>query len=152
MRDYFLRRLLLIPPTLIGVTIIVFAITRFVPGGPLERAIMEMQMMGTDGGASSGMVSGQDMAISDDQLELLKEYYGFDKPVLESYVIWLGKVARGNLGESYRYNEPVLDVIAELRDSRLCARIVVTAALFREARLVPDGRLRQLRFRRSVAG
>ena len=40
MRDYFLRRLLLIPPTLIGVTIIVFVITRLVPGGPLERAIM----------------------------------------------------------------------------------------------------------------
>ncbi len=74
---------------------------------------MEMQMMGSDGGASSSMVSGQDMAISDDQLELLKEYYGFDKPVLESYVIWLGKVARGDLGESYRYNEPVLDVISE---------------------------------------
>jgi microcin C transport system permease protein len=37
MRDYFLRRLLLIPPTLIGVTIIVFMITRLVPGGLLER-------------------------------------------------------------------------------------------------------------------
>ena len=36
MRDYFIRRLLLIPPTLLGVTIIVFAITRLVPGGPLE--------------------------------------------------------------------------------------------------------------------
>lgn len=112
MRDYFLRRLLLIPPTLIGVTIIVFFITRLVPGGPLERAIMEMQMMGTDGGGSS-MVSGQDMAISDDQLQRLKEYYGFDKPIVESYVVWLGKVVRGDLGDSYRYNEPVLDVITE---------------------------------------
>ncbi|MFT6645948.1 MAG: microcin C transport system permease protein, partial [Patiriisocius sp.] len=37
MRDYFIRRLMLIPPTLLGVTIIVFAITRLVPGGPLER-------------------------------------------------------------------------------------------------------------------
>ena len=113
MRDYFLRRLLLIPPTLVGVTIIVFAITRLVPGGPLERAIMEMQMMGTDAGASTSMVSGQDMAISDEQLERLKEYYGFDKPVLESYVVWLGKVVRGDFGDSYRYNEPVLDVITD---------------------------------------
>jgi microcin C transport system permease protein len=113
MRDYFLRRLMLIPPTLIGVTIIVFAITRLVPGGPLERAIMEMQMMGTDGGTTTSMTSGQDMAISDEQLERLKEYYGFDKPVLESYFVWLGKVVRGDLGDSYRYNEPVWDVISD---------------------------------------
>lgn len=104
---------MLIPPTLIGVTIIVFAITRLVPGGPLERAIMEMQMMGTDGGTTTSMTSGQDMAISDEQLERLKEYYGFDKPVLESYFVWLGKVVRGDLGDSYRYNEPVWDVISD---------------------------------------
>ena len=40
MRDYFLRRILLIPPTLLGITVVVFMITRVVPGGPLERAIM----------------------------------------------------------------------------------------------------------------
>lgn len=112
MRDYFIRRLLLIPPTLIGVTIIVFAITRLVPGGPLERAIMEMQVMGADS-ASSSQVSGQGMALSDDQLERLKEYYGFDKPVFESYVLWVGKVIKGDLGTSYRYNEPVWDVIRD---------------------------------------
>jgi len=43
----------------------------------------------------------------------LKEYYGFDKPVIESYIIWVGKVVRGDLGNSYRYNEPVWDVIRE---------------------------------------
>lgn len=112
MRDYFIRRLLLIPPTLIGVTIIVFAITRLVPGGPLERAIMEMQVMSADS-ASSSQVSGQGMALSDDQLERLKEYYGFDKPVFESYVLWVGKVIKGDLGTSYRYNEPVWDVIRD---------------------------------------
>ncbi len=41
MRDYFIRRLLLVPPTLLGITIIVFAITRLVPGGPQERAILD---------------------------------------------------------------------------------------------------------------
>jgi len=148
MRDYFLRRLLLIPPTLIGVTIIVFAITRFVPGGPLERAIMEMQMMGSDGGASSGMVSRQDMAISDDQLELLKEYYGFDKPMLESYVIWLGKVARGDLGESYRYNEPVLDVISERFPISLYYGIVTLIITY--AVCIPLGILKAIRHKTVV--
>lgn len=109
MRDYFLRRLLLIPPTLLGVTIIVFAITRLVPGGPLERAIMEAQM--ASGGGSAQV--GRDMAISQAQLDRLKEYYGFDKPILESYFDWLGKVVQGDLGSSYRYNQPVTQVISD---------------------------------------
>ena len=102
--------MLLIPPTLIGVTIIVFAITRLVPGGPLERAIMESQMMDATGGSVS-QSAGQGMAISEVQLAQLKAYYGFDKPLLESYIIWTGKVLSGDLGSSYRYNEPVWDVI-----------------------------------------
>jgi microcin C transport system permease protein len=95
---------------LIGVTIIVFAITRLVPGGPLERAIMESQMMDATGGSVS-QSAGQGMAISEAQLAQLKAYYGFDKPLLESYIIWTGKVQSGDLGSSYRYNEPVWDVI-----------------------------------------
>ncbi len=110
MRDYFIRRLLLIPPTLLGVTIIVFAITRLVPGGPLERAIMESQQISAQTGGSSG-VAGQGMALSDAQLQVLKEYYGFDKPLWESYIDWVSKVVQGDLGSSYRYNEPVWDVI-----------------------------------------
>jgi microcin C transport system permease protein len=113
MRDYFLRRLMLIPPTLLGVTIIVFIITRFVPGGPLERALMEAQQMNAQGGISAQQDAGQGMALSDEQLLRLKEYYGFDKPVLQSYAEWLWKVVRGDLGTSYRYNEPVWDVISE---------------------------------------
>ena len=112
MRDYFLRRFLLIPPTLIGVTIIVFAITRLVPGGPLERAIMESQMLDAAYGVSTQSV-GQGMALSESQLQQLKEYYGFDKPIFTSYLEWTGKVLRGDLGASYRYNEPVWDVIKD---------------------------------------
>jgi microcin C transport system permease protein len=114
MRDYFLRRLLLIPPTLIGVTIIVFMITRLVPGGPLERAIMESQQMSVMSGGSGGGASqaGQGMALSQDQLNRLREYYGFDKPMLASYFDWMGKVLQGDLGNSYRYNQPVTEVIS----------------------------------------
>ena len=111
MRDYFIRRFLLIPPTLLGVTIIVFAITRLVPGGPLERAIMESQQFNNSGATSQ--IAGANMALSEAQLKKLQEYYGFDKPLLESYVAWLGKVVQGDLGSSYRYNEPVWDVIRD---------------------------------------
>ena len=112
MRDYFLRRLLLVIPTLLGITIIVFTVTRLVPGGPLERAIMEAQQLDASAGLSS-QAAGQGMAISEQQLLKLREYYGFDKPLLASYVDWLGKVLRGDLGTSYRYNEPVWDVISD---------------------------------------
>jgi len=112
MRDYFIRRFLLIPPTLLGITLIVFLITRVVPGGPLERAIMETQQADMSSGRSSG-AGGQGMALSEDQLQQLKAYYGFDKPVLVSYGLWLGKVVTGDLGRSYRYNEPVWDIIRE---------------------------------------
>ena len=70
MRDYFIRRLLLIPPTLLGVTIIVFAITRLVPGGPLERAIMESQQFNASSAGASQM-AGEGMALSEAQLEKL---------------------------------------------------------------------------------
>ena len=66
MRDYFIRRLLLIPPTLLGISILVFAITRLAPGGPLEQAMMQMQQVSEDGGG--GLNSGSDQALSEDQL------------------------------------------------------------------------------------
>lgn len=110
MGTYFFRRFLLIPPTLFGITILVFMITRFVPGGPLEQRLMELQQLDAQTGRSSGSVaSGQ--AISEDQLQQLKEYYGFDKPWYTSYFNWLGKVLQGDLGDSYRWNEPVWDRI-----------------------------------------
>ena len=111
MRDYFIRRALLIIPTLIGITMLVFMVTRFVPGGPLERAIMEAQQATLS--SQTTRSAGQGMALSEEQLQQLKEYYGFDKPWYESYVLWLSKVVQGDLGTSYRYNEPVWDVISQ---------------------------------------
>jgi len=111
MRAYFLRRLLLIPPTLIGLTLIVFFITRLAPGGPLEQALMSAQQTSLEHG--SGRATGQGTALSTDQIDQLKHYYGFDKPWYVAYAQWLGKVAQGDLGTSFRYNEPVWDIIRE---------------------------------------
>lgn len=112
MRDYLLRRLLLIPPTLIGITILVFLITRAVPGGPIERAIMEAQQAQV-GSQTSAVTQSHGLALSDTQLQQLREYYGFDKPWYLSYLQWLGKLVSGDLGKSYRYHEPVHQIIAE---------------------------------------
>ncbi|MCD4741837.1 MAG: ABC transporter permease subunit [Desulfobacteraceae bacterium] len=107
MTAYFIRRLLLIIPTFIGITIMVFTITRFVPGGPVERIIANARQMQT---ANQNI---GDQPLSEDQINMLKEYYGFDKPILTSYIDWLFKVLKGDLGRSTRYYDSVLSMIIE---------------------------------------
>jgi len=109
MRAYFLRRLLLLVPTLIGITLIVFFVTRIVPGGPLEQVLMRAQSMG---GRAAGH-GGQGTSLSAEQIAQMSHYYGFDRPWPVAYVQWLGKVCTGDLGTSYRYNEAVWDLIWE---------------------------------------
>jgi microcin C transport system permease protein len=115
MTAYFIRRFLLIIPTFLGITIMVFIVTRFVPGGPIERIIAEaQQMQSMEGGRSSGTSAAeQSQPLSVEQIEELKKYYGFDKPLFTSYFLWLGKVLRGDLGTSTRYYDPVWDMIKE---------------------------------------
>lgn len=114
MTAYFIRRLLLIIPTFIGITIMMFTITRFVPGGPIERLIAQAQQMPSiEGGIAASTSEGQTQPLSLEQIEELKQYYGFDKPILTSYFLWLGKVLTGNLGVSTRYYDPVWDIIKE---------------------------------------
>ena len=120
MAAYFIRRMLLIIPTFLGVTLLVFAITRMVPGGPVERMMLEAQQMRTrEGGPVSGGGSErQSQPLSPDQIQMLKAYYGFDKPVWQSYCQWLWKVLHGDLGTSTRYYEPVWNMI--------CSRIPIS--------------------------
>jgi microcin C transport system permease protein len=103
MRDYFIRRLLLIPPTLLGISIMVFAITRLAPGGPLEQAMMQMQQVSEEGGGGKG--TGTEQALSDEQLEQMKRLYGFDKPHWEAYLIWLGVLPRETEFRQIRFLE-----------------------------------------------
>jgi len=56
---------------------------------------------------------GSQLAIPDGQLKQLREYYGFDKPLPVAYGIWLYQTVQLNLGQSFRYNEPVLQVIVQ---------------------------------------
>lgn len=110
MLRYFGRRLLLIIPTFLGITVLVFGITRLVPGGPVERYIQSFQV-GEQGDRKSGPRSGQ--RLSDAQIEKLKQFYGFDKPILESYLDWLGKFLVLDFGKSTRYGDPVLETIVK---------------------------------------
>ncbi len=115
MTAYFIRRMLLVVPTFIGITILVFTITRFVPGGPIERIISQTRQMGSiENRSMAGSSSeSQSQPLSEEQIEELKRYYGFDKPVLVSYFQWLKKVMAWDLGVSTRYYDPVWDMIKE---------------------------------------
>ena len=108
---YLLRRLLLTIPTLLGITLIVFTLTRFVPGGPIEKMMTDAQFAG---GESAHIVrdrANSSGSLDEEQLAELKTYYGFDKPLLISYAEWLWRVLQLDLGYSTRYGEPVWDTI-----------------------------------------
>jgi microcin C transport system permease protein len=109
MTGYFLRRALLIIPTFLGITLAVFVITHFVPGGPVERQIMRFQMAVADRG---GQTARAGVEIPQEAIEEIRRYYGFDKPVHIRYAQWLWNVLRLDLGRSYVYQDPVWDVIA----------------------------------------
>ncbi|MDR2981182.1 MAG: ABC transporter permease subunit [Puniceicoccales bacterium] len=87
MRQYFLRRLLLLPITLLGITFIAFLITRFVPGGPLEQAVAEKQAFA---GRGTGRGMENNSVLSPEEELQLKRFYGLDQPFLPAYVAWLG--------------------------------------------------------------
>jgi microcin C transport system permease protein len=110
MTAYFIRRLLLIIPTFIGVTMIAFLITRIVPGGPLEQAIMRARMGGGEGQSSVTSASGE---IPKEALDELKKAFDLDKPWYEAYLSWLRKFVTLDMGNSYRYREPVSTIITE---------------------------------------
>src|ERR1044072_611956 len=110
MTGYFLRRFLLIIPTFLGITMAVFVIMHFVPGGPVERQILRFKMaqMGEGGAGGGGLRSTE---IPEEAIEEMKRYYGFDKPVHIRYALWLWNVLHLDLGRSYVYQDPVWDVI-----------------------------------------
>ena len=111
MLAYFLRRLALVVPTFLGITILIFAITRVVPGGPVERMLSQMSSQSDK--TVSHKVAGGNSALSESQMAELNAFYGLDKPVFTAYVEWLNKLVHADFGESTRYYEPVTDMIAE---------------------------------------
>lgn len=119
-------------PTLLGMLVISFIIIQFVPGGPVEKMIAQLQGHGTEatarfGGGSGGDSGSGSMQGAADQSgkyrgaqgldpEFIKELealYGFDKPAHERFFLMLGNYMTFNLGESYYRNATVIELIAE---------------------------------------
>ncbi|MBK1636113.1 microcin C ABC transporter permease YejB [Rhodovulum adriaticum] len=126
MGAYILRRLLLIVPTLIGIMVINFTLTQFVPGGPIEQIIAQMEGQGDvfQGIAGGGDVGESFAAGGDDKylgarglppefIEELEREFGFDKPPLERFLTMLWNYLRFDFGESYFRSVSVIDLVLE---------------------------------------
>jgi microcin C transport system permease protein len=123
MGSYLLKRLLLMIPTLLGVMLLVFTVVQFVPGGPIEQIISDIQ-----NGANAGdrLNSGADN-LGDEQggkyrgaegldpetIKKLEKQFGFDKPPVERFVTMMWNYLRFDFGKSFRSDRPVISLIAE---------------------------------------
>jgi microcin C transport system permease protein len=110
MLAYLFRRIIVMIPTFIGITLVSFLVINLAPGGPIEQKIQAMRF--GSGGESSNNKRGE-VGISQDVLDALKAQYGFDKPVHVRYWIWLKNLSRLDFGESFKYEESAMKVITE---------------------------------------
>ena len=121
MWSYILRRLLLMIPTLFGILLITFVIIQFVPGGPVEQMVSQLQGRDAGGGegpsaaATSGAEPGYRgrQGVDAKRVEEIKKLYGFDKPAHERFVQMIGQFARFDLGKSFFHNKDVWPLIKE---------------------------------------
>jgi microcin C transport system permease protein len=127
---YILRRLLLVIPTLLGIMIINFTLTQFVPGGPIEQIIARIEGQGdvfegiaggsseiTDttgaggGGTDERYVGAR--GLPPEFIEELEREFGFDKPPLERFLTMMWNYIRFDFGESYFRSISVVDLVLE---------------------------------------
>jgi microcin C transport system permease protein len=117
MWSYILKRLLLMIPTLLGILTITFVVTQFVPGGPVEQMVAQLQ--GREGGAGEGAAPAAGagyrgrQGVDAKRIEEIKKLYGFDKPAHERFLHMLGQFARFDLGKSFFHNKDVGQLILE---------------------------------------
>ena len=98
---YVLRRLLLVIPTFVGITLVCFALTRFLPGGPVEMRLMRLKGL-SGAGESAARTSGA-AQITESYRHELESQFGFDRPLHEQYWNWLVVNRMGMNLPSYDY-------------------------------------------------
>ena len=112
---YISKRLLLMIPTLFGVMLITFAVTQFVPGGPVEQLISQIE--GQSGvveasAGTSGLYRGAH-GLDPEQIAEINALYGFDKPVVERFIKMMKNYLTFDFGESYFHNRSVMELIID---------------------------------------
>ena len=106
MRNYIIKRLLYAIPTLIGISILVFAITRLAPGDPVRLYTF---------GA---------LNITEEDIQALRSHYGLDKALPLQYVDWITLAIQGDFGKSLQYGAPALPLLLERLPATLQLAVV----------------------------
>jgi peptide/nickel transport system permease protein len=122
-KRYLLLRLLNVVPVVLLITFLVFLVTYLIPGDPA------LIILGPE--------------ASPDKIEAVREQLGLNRPFHERYLVWLGNVARGNLGESYLSKEPVNSLIG--RAFPVTIQLALSALAVALAIAVPMGILAAVR-------
>src|SRR4051812_14229664 len=94
MRAYLLTRIGLLIPVLFGVSLVTFALIRLVPGDPVS------------------VVLGPDVRATPEQIANIRTVFGLDDPAPVQYAKWLGKIATGDLGTSFRTGRSLTQELA----------------------------------------
>jgi len=99
MLGYVVHRILLMVPTLVAISLLVFLIIQLPPGDYLESHIAELQSQGE--------------SVDEQKIAFLRQHYGLDKPVWQQYLVWVWGMLQGDFGYSFEYNLPVNDVVGD---------------------------------------
>ncbi|MEM8572256.1 MAG: microcin C ABC transporter permease YejB [Pseudomonadota bacterium] len=122
MGAYIFRRILLIIPTLFGILLVNFVLVQFMPGGPIEQIVA--QINNEDSGALSRIAGGGSEVggsseyrgaegLPPEFIEELERQFGFDKPPIERFFIMVGNYLTFDFGESYFRSISVVDLVLE---------------------------------------
>jgi microcin C transport system permease protein len=110
--SYFIRRLLLIIPTFLGITLVCLGLIQFVPGGPVEQALMQMRGIGEGGESVTGKEASA--GLTESYRKELVARFGFDQPFYKQYWKWLVHNRLGMRMESYMFtNKTAWQLIRE---------------------------------------
>ena len=115
MLAYIFKRLLWMVPTLLGVLLMTFAVIQFVPGGPVEQMVAQLQGRDTggEGAAAAGSAYRGRQGVDAARIAEIKTLYGFDKPPAERFWMMLKQFAQFDLGKSFFYPKDVWSLIQE---------------------------------------
>lgn len=125
MRNYIIKRLFLIPLTLLGILFLNFVIIQFAPGGPVEYMLAKYQGMNTDSKSSLSSTTQVNMnsaqksqyqgaqGVPEDLVKTLEKQFGFDKPAHERFIKMIKEYAVFDFGQSFYHNKTVWQLIKE---------------------------------------
>ena len=110
---YIIKRFLLMIPTIFGIMLITFVVTQFVPGGPVEKLLAEMEGQGKGGGEaiSSSPVYRGGAGLDQEKIEQLKKFYGFDEPPIKRFFKMMKQYLQFDFGMSYYYQRGVAELV-----------------------------------------